>query len=515
MGGVGEQGRGENKEKGETQGRERRTREGEENKGVERRTREERRTGRGGDREERRTREGGEENKGEERRTREGEENKGGRGEQGRRRQGGEENKGGRGEQGRERRRNKGGRGEQGRERRTMEGEETREGEENRRGRERRTRERGGERRTREGEENKGGRGEQGRERRNKGGRGEQGRREENKGGRGEQGRERRTREGEENKGGRGEQGRERRTREGEENKGGRGTMSEINNFKEQNGRAVPPTSAMAGITIRRFEEDDKESVKEIFTMGMSEHVPSSFMHLLKRPLTQMILMVTFCALLASSKSILLPVVAVTLLLAGAKQLVGYLFNSYIDTSLKKDLNHIQETYLENKDSCFWVAESDGRVVGSVACLPAEREPGYMELKRLSVRRTHRGMGIAKALSRTVADFSRERGFPAVILYTSVVQTDAQRLYENMGYTRIREFCVALVSGLLFTGGSDEMDGYRICRYQDEDYCVVTEVYSTGFVEQLDASRQASVEPGEDRGISMSSQTTRRNLYTR
>uniref|UniRef100_A0A8C7CRB8 N-acetyltransferase domain-containing protein n=1 Tax=Oncorhynchus kisutch TaxID=8019 RepID=A0A8C7CRB8_ONCKI len=112
-----------------------------------------------------------------------------------------------------------------------------------------------------------------------------------------------------------------------------------------------------ADITIRRYQEDDKETVKEIFTMGMSEHVPSSFMHLLKQPLTQMILMVTFCALLASSKS----------------QLVGYLFNSYIDTSLRKDLDHIQETYLENKDSCFWVAESDGRVVATVACLPAER----------------------------------------------------------------------------------------------------------------------------------------------
>ncbi|XP_038865120.1 probable N-acetyltransferase CML1 isoform X1 [Salvelinus namaycush] len=202
-------------------------------------------------------------------------------------------------------------------------------------------------------------------------------------------------------------------------------------------------TSAMAaGITIRRYQDDDKETVKEIFTMGMSEHVPSSFMHLLKQPLTQMILMVTFCALLASSKSVLLPVVGVTLLLAGAKQLVGYLFNSYIDTSLRKDLDHIQETYLENKDSCFWVAESDDRVVATVACLPAEREPGCMELKRLSVRRTHRGMGIAKALCRTVADFSRERGFPAVVLYTSVVQTDAQRLYENLGYTRVREFVI-------------------------------------------------------------------------
>ncbi|XP_071765673.1 putative N-acetyltransferase camello [Centroberyx gerrardi] len=198
----------------------------------------------------------------------------------------------------------------------------------------------------------------------------------------------------------------------------------------------------MASIQIRKYRDEDSEAVKEIFTLGMSEHVPSSFMHLLKQPLTQMVLMCVFCALMASSKSFLLPILAVTLVLAGARQFVGYMFSSYIDTSLKKDLNHIGETYLEQKDACFWVAESEGRVVGTVACLPAEKVSGCLELKRMSVRRTHRGMGIAKALCRTVADFTRERGYAAVVLYTSVVQTDAQKLYEHMGYDKIREFVI-------------------------------------------------------------------------
>lgn len=198
----------------------------------------------------------------------------------------------------------------------------------------------------------------------------------------------------------------------------------------------------MAVIKIRKYQMEDDDAVKEIFTLGMSEHVPSSFLHLLKQPLTQMCLMCVFCALMASSKSILFPVLAVTLLLAGARQSVGYMFTSYIDDCLKKDLNHIAGTYLEQKDSCFWVAECEGRVVGTVACLPAERVPGCLELKRMSVHRAHRGQGIAKTLCRTVADFTRERGFPAVILYTSVVQTDAQKLYEHMGYSRIREFVI-------------------------------------------------------------------------
>ncbi|KAM4542725.1 putative N-acetyltransferase camello [Odontesthes bonariensis] len=196
----------------------------------------------------------------------------------------------------------------------------------------------------------------------------------------------------------------------------------------------------MASIQIRKYQDEDAESVKEIFTLGMNEHLPSSFMHILKQPITQMLLMCTFCALMASSKSFLLPILAVTLILAGARQMIVYMFNSYIDTSMKTDLNNISETYLKQKDSCFWVAESDGRVVGTVACVPTENAPECLELKRMSVRRSHRGMGIAKALCRTVADFTRDRGYSAVFLCTSMVATDAQKLYEHMGYKKMREF---------------------------------------------------------------------------
>ncbi|XP_060781633.1 probable N-acetyltransferase camello [Neoarius graeffei] len=196
----------------------------------------------------------------------------------------------------------------------------------------------------------------------------------------------------------------------------------------------------MAEVQIRHYEDDDEEDVKEIFTLGMSEHVPSSCMHVLKQPHTQMLLACVFCALLTSSKSILLPILAVTLLLAAGRQGICYMFSKYIQISLSNDLNNIRETYMEVANSCFWVAECQGRVVGTVACLPAKRIEGCLELKRMSVKYSHRGRGIAKALCRTVTDFAQLRGFPAVVLYTSIVQTDAQKLYENMGYKRVREF---------------------------------------------------------------------------
>ncbi|KAL4657398.1 putative N-acetyltransferase camello [Arapaima gigas] len=198
--------------------------------------------------------------------------------------------------------------------------------------------------------------------------------------------------------------------------------------------------SAMSCFKVRRYQDEDKEVVKEIFALGMSEHVPTSFMYVLKQPLIQMVLMCIFCSLLASSKSFLLPVLAVTLLLAGTRQTVSYLFMSYIDASLKDDLGCIKKNYLEKKDSCFWVAESEGQVVATMACVPAKGQEECLELKRLSVRRNHRGKGIAKALCKVAADFTRDRGYQAVVLYVSVVQTDAQKLYEHMRFRKIRQF---------------------------------------------------------------------------
>ncbi|KAM3594841.1 uncharacterized protein V6R79_014841 [Siganus canaliculatus] len=199
----------------------------------------------------------------------------------------------------------------------------------------------------------------------------------------------------------------------------------------------------MANVQIRKYREEDDELVKDMFAMGMSEHVPSAFTHVLKQPVTQMVLMCIFCALMASSKSFLLPILAVTLLLAGTRQSVIHIFNSYIDTCLREDLKDISSTYLKSKDSCFWVADCDGRVVGCVGCVPNPDAPGCLELKRMSVRRSHRGMGIAKALCRTVTRFTHDRGFAAVLLHTSVVQSDAQKLYEHMGFKKIREFAAA------------------------------------------------------------------------
>ncbi|KAJ8356723.1 hypothetical protein SKAU_G00195170 [Synaphobranchus kaupii] len=203
-------------------------------------------------------------------------------------------------------------------------------------------------------------------------------------------------------------------------------------------------STAMAKFQIRRYRDEDQEAVKETFTLAMSEHVPSAFLHMLRQPLVQGTLACLFCALLATSGSVLLPVLAVTLVLAGARQLVDYSFARYIEACRRRDLDRVREAYMEGTDSCFWVAESDGLVVGTVACLPSRKHTGRecLELKRMAVRRSHRGLGIAKSLCRAVAEFAREKGYRQVLLYASVVQADAQKLYEGVGYRRVGESVV-------------------------------------------------------------------------
>ncbi|KAJ8262374.1 hypothetical protein GJAV_G00165690 [Gymnothorax javanicus] len=203
-------------------------------------------------------------------------------------------------------------------------------------------------------------------------------------------------------------------------------------------------SATMAEFQIRKYHDEDQEAVKETFALAMEEHVPATFLHMLKQPLTQATLACVFCLLLATSGSLLLPLLSLALILAGARQLVDYCFSRYLEVCYREGLAHVRQAYMEGADSCFWVAESGGRVVGTVACRPSKKHPDKecLELKRMAVRMSHRGLGIGKSLCRVVAEFALEKGYSQVVLYSSVVQTDAQLLYEGMGYRRVGESVV-------------------------------------------------------------------------
>nr|XP_033809958.1 probable N-acetyltransferase camello [Geotrypetes seraphini]XP_033809966.1 probable N-acetyltransferase camello [Geotrypetes seraphini] len=205
----------------------------------------------------------------------------------------------------------------------------------------------------------------------------------------------------------------------------------------------------MVDYRIREYEDLDYETVRDLFSTGMSEYMPSVCMHVLKQSWVILLLMSTFCLLLLSSKSLLLPILAITLLLAAGRQLVGYIWSLYIEQCLREDLLNIRKTYMEGKNSCFWVVEAEGSIIGTVAVKLSEDKSEELLLKRMSVRRDYRGLGIAKALCRTVISFAHQHGCKSIVLNTLVVQHVAQKMYESVGFKKYLDFILPTFYGQL------------------------------------------------------------------
>ena len=83
----------------------------------------------------------------------------------------------------------------------------------------------------------------------------------------------------------------------------------------------------------------------------------------------------------------------------------------------------------------FWVAEGEGRLIGSAGVLPAAR-PGGMEIHKLSVAPTARHRGVATLLIDLVENEARARGAAFLELHTDLRFAAAHRFYERLGYVR-------------------------------------------------------------------------------
>ncbi|XP_067153342.1 N-acetyltransferase 8-like [Apteryx mantelli] len=204
----------------------------------------------------------------------------------------------------------------------------------------------------------------------------------------------------------------------------------------------------MAQYRIRQYRDGDYEAVRTLFARGILELAPAAYRRLLTWGRAQLGLLALAAGVRAAAGGWAPALAAAALVLLAAWPLVRSLTTSYVRDALGADLRDIRASYLQAPDSGFWVAEAGGAVVGMVAAVPAA-EPAALELKRMSVRRDQRGRGIARALAREVLRFAQARGYGAVVLYTSVVQTAAQRLYEGQGFRRVGAFSPSLLASLL------------------------------------------------------------------
>lgn len=105
---------------------------------------------------------------------------------------------------------------------------------------------------------------------------------------------------------------------------------------------------------------------------------------------------------------------------------------SYVQSSLSDDLIDIRKHYFDSLTNHFWVAEVDGLVKGMAGI--QSTGDGTAELRRMSVDREMRRLGIGSKLLSVAEDFCNELGHKSIRLTTVNLLVPAIALYENCGF---------------------------------------------------------------------------------
>jgi len=79
-----------------------------------------------------------------------------------------------------------------------------------------------------------------------------------------------------------------------------------------------------------------------------------------------------------------------------------------------------------------WIAERDGKVVGSVFCV--RQSARVAKLRMLYVDKAARGIGLGARLTDECVAFARAKGYRKLVLWTNDILTAARRIYVARGF---------------------------------------------------------------------------------
>ena len=121
-------------------------------------------------------------------------------------------------------------------------------------------------------------------------------------------------------------------------------------------------------------------------------------------------------------------------LIALIETVFGEYPNCYLDIDKEMPELRAPARATREDDSRWWVAESDGAVVGSCALFPDDDDT--IELKRLYVAKDARRRGLAAQLVALVEEEAKARRARRIVLWSDTRFADAHRLYERLGYSK-------------------------------------------------------------------------------
>ncbi|MEB3180537.1 MAG: GNAT family N-acetyltransferase [Nostocaceae cyanobacterium] len=98
-----------------------------------------------------------------------------------------------------------------------------------------------------------------------------------------------------------------------------------------------------------------------------------------------------------------------------------------------RDVLQVEECYLATGGE-FWVIERQHQLVGTSAYYPIERGEKAVEIRKMYLLSSVRGLGLGRYLLHKLESAIASRGFQEIWIETASVLVEAVKLYESSGY---------------------------------------------------------------------------------
>jgi N-acetylglutamate synthase-like GNAT family acetyltransferase len=108
-----------------------------------------------------------------------------------------------------------------------------------------------------------------------------------------------------------------------------------------------------------------------------------------------------------------------------------YGFSSDFVDYVEKYVKEFDKNHDETKEN-IWIAEAGGKRVGMIALVKAAEDTA--QLRWFLIEPEMRGKGLGHRLMKTLIDFSKEKGYKHIFLWTVDILKAARHLYKYYGF---------------------------------------------------------------------------------